>query len=55
LGPEETITSLAKANEVRWYEHVLRRNEGHALNEALHFRIEGLRKRGRPKMTCQRK
>jgi len=43
------MTSLAKANEVRWYGHVLRTAadglaNGHALKEALHLKIEGIRK-----------
>ena len=39
------------ANSVRWYGHVLRREEFHALRRALHFEVEGQRKKGRPKRT----
>ena len=38
VGLKETVLQMAKANGVRWYEHVLRRDDGHVL-----------RKRGQPK------
>ena len=40
---------MAKANEVRWYGHVLRRDGGHVLRKALEFEVKGKRKGGRPK------
>ena len=51
LGLRETIDQLAIANSVRWYCHVLRREDGHVLRRALHFEVEGQRKKGRTKMT----
>ena len=33
---------------VRWYGHVLRRDDGHVLRKALEFEMKGKRKRGRP-------
>ena len=39
---------MAKANGVRWYGHVLRRDDGHVLRKALEFKVKGKRKRGRP-------
>ena len=54
LGLEESVEQLAKANGVRWYGHVLRRDGDHALRRALEFRVNGARKRGRPKMTWKR-
>jgi len=38
------ITSLEEANGIRWYgwSGVLCGDDGHALNEVLHFRIEGI-------------
>ena len=49
LGLEGRVEQLAKANGVRWYEHVLRREEDHVLRKALEFEVLGKRKRGRPK------
>ena len=40
---------MAKANGVRWYGHVLRRDDGHVLRKALEFEVKGKGKRGRPK------
>ena len=31
LGLKETVVQMAKANGVRWYGHVLRRDDGHFL------------------------
>ena len=54
LGRNETISQLAMANSVRWYGHVLRREDGHAIRRALDLEAEGQRKKGRPKMTWKR-
>ena len=35
-----------------WY--VLRKEDGHVLRRALHFEIEGQRKKGRPKRTWKK-
>ena len=51
LGLEEAVDQLAKANGVRWYGHVLRRDDGHVLRRALELEVSGPRKRGRPKKT----
>lgn len=51
LGLQEAVERLAKANGVRWYGHVLRRDDGHVLRRALEFEVSGPRKRGRPKKT----
>ena len=47
----ETVVQMAKANGVKWYGHVLRRNDGHVLRKASEFEVKGKRKRGRPKKT----
>ena len=41
----------AKAKGVRWYGHVLRRDDGHVLRKALEFEVKGKRRRGRPRKT----
>ena len=40
---------MAKATGVRWYGHVLRRDDGHVVRKALEFELNGKRKGGRPK------
>ena len=54
LGLKETIGQLAIANSVCWYGQVLRRVDGHVLRKALHFEVEGKRKKGRPKRTWKK-
>ena len=54
LGLRETIDGLAKPQEVRWYGHVLRREEDNVLKRALRFTVEGQRRRGRPRKTWKR-
>ena len=51
LGLKETVVQMVKANGVRWYGHVLWRDDGHVLGKALEFEVKGKRKRGRPKKT----
>ena len=36
---------------MRWYGHVLRRDDRHVLRKAVEFEVKGKRKRGRPKNT----
>ena len=49
LCPSTLILTSGKVNGVRWYGHVLRRDDGHVLRKALEFEVKGKRKRGRPK------
>ena len=49
LDMKETTDKLAMANNVRWYGHMLRREDGHVLRRALYFEDKGERKKGRPK------
>ena len=51
LGLKETVVKIAKANGVKWYENVLRRDDEHVLRKALEFEVKGKRKWGRPKKT----
>ena len=37
LQKEKVSKVLGKANEMRWYRHVLRRDDGHVLRKALEF------------------
>ena len=54
LGLSEAMDQLAMKNSVRWYGHVLGREDGHVLRRALDFEVEGQRKKGRTKCTCQK-
>ena len=50
LGFKDTLDELARASGVRWYGHVLRRDNV-VLRRALHFEVARKRGRGRPNMT----
>ena len=41
LGLNETIDLLAMTNSVRWYGHVLRREDGDVLRMALYLEVKG--------------
>ena len=43
------MVQMAKANGVRWYGNVLRRDDGRVLRKALEFEVKGKRKRGQPR------
>ena len=51
LGLKDTLNGLARACGVRWYGHVLRRDNSDALRRALDFEVAGKRGRGQPNMT----
>ena len=51
FGLSETIDQLAMANSVRWYGHVLRREDGHVLRRAFDFEVKSQRKKWKPKRT----
>ena len=42
------------ANSVRWYGHVLSREDGHVFRRTLDFEVEGQWTKGRPKRTWKR-
>ena len=46
LGLNEIIDQLAMVCGVRWYGHVLRREDGHVLRRALEFEVEGQLRKG---------
>jgi len=47
LGLNETLDKMAIASGVRWFGHVLKRNENDVLREALQFEVDGRRERER--------
>ena len=48
---KETIDQLAMTNSVRWYGHVLRREDGQVLRRTLDFWVDVQRKKWRLKRT----
>ena len=46
LGWMETAVQMAEANGVRWYGHMLRRDDGYVMRKALEFEVRGKRKPG---------
>ena len=54
LGLKETLDRMAKANEVRWYGYVIRRDDDNILKKTMTLEVNGQRKQGRPKMTWRR-
>jgi hypothetical protein len=44
-----TITEKLKGNRLRWYGHVMRREDNHVTGRLLNMSLEGWRGRGRPK------
>ena len=51
LAMKEAVIQMAKANGVRWYGYLLRKNDGHVLIKAMEFEVKGKRKRVQPKKT----
>ena len=51
LGLKKTLDRMAKANEVRWYGHVIRRDDDNIMKKAMIMEVHGKRRRGRPKLT----
>ena len=51
LGLKETLKKIAKTNGVRWYGHVVRRDDDNVQKRALMLEANGQQKRGRPKQT----
>ena len=54
LELRETIDRFATANGVRWYGHVMKRNDDSVLRVVLDLEVSGKRKRGRPKKTLKK-
>ena len=53
-GLKKTLDRMAMANGVRWYGHVIRRDDDNILKKAMMMEVKGKRKRGRPKLTWRR-
>ena len=51
LGIKESLDRMAKASSMRWYGHVLRKDDENVIAKALKFEVNGSRGRGRPKQS----
>ena len=54
LNLKDTLDRLARANGVRWYGHVFRRNHGNVLRKGLNFEVARRRGCGQPNITWKR-
>ena len=54
LGLKETLDRMAKANGVRWYGHVIRRDDDNILKKPMMLEVNGKQKRGRSKLIWRR-
>ena len=54
LGLKDTLDGLAWASGVRWYGHVLRRDNGDVFRSALNFEVGERRGRWLPNLTWKR-
>ena len=52
LGRKESLDRMAKASSMRWYGHVLRKEDENVIVKALNFEVSG--SRGRPKQTWKK-
>ena len=50
LGLEDVVTIL-QCNRLRWYGHVLRKDDSEWVKKCVDFVVEGVRPRGNPKRT----
>jgi len=49
LGLDDIITAVQR-NWLRWYAHVLRKDENDWVKKCIDYEVEGVRPRGRPKI-----
>ena len=52
LGIKESLDRMAKASSMRWYGHVLRKEDENVIVKALKFEVSG--SRGRPNQTWKK-
>ena len=50
----ESLVVVLKRARLRWFGHVVRRDEGDILKRAMNFEVEGSRTVGRPKKTWRK-
>ena len=50
----DDIISVLQRNRLRWYGHVLRREDNDWVKKCMEYEVKGTRPRGRPKKTGER-
>ena len=48
----DVIALILQQNRLRWYGHVLRKDDDDWVKKCIEYEVEGSRPRGRPKRTC---
>ena len=54
LGIKESLDRMAQASSMRWYGHVLTKEDENVIVKVLNFEVSGSRGRGRPKQTWKK-
>ena len=54
LGIKESLDRMAKASSMRWYGHVLRKEDENVIVKALKFEASGSREKGRLKLAWKK-
>ena len=54
LGIKESLDRMTKASSMRWYGHVLGKEDKNAIAKALKFEVSDSKGRGRPKQTWKK-
>ena len=54
LGIKESLDRMAKASSMRWYGHVLRKEDENVIVKALNFEVSDSRGREKPKQTWKK-
>jgi len=50
----DDIISVLQQNSLRWYGHMLRKENNDWVKKSMEYEVEGTRPRGRPKKTCRK-
>ena len=53
-GIKESLDRMAKASSIRWYRHMLRKDDENVIVKALQFEVNGSKGRGRPTQTWKK-
>jgi len=53
-GTVDDILSVLQRNRLRWYGHVLRKEDNDWLKKCMEYEVEGARPRGKPKITWRK-
>ena len=53
IGLEQNVITVAAQSRLRWYGHVMRREEDNGIRKVLDFKVNGVRPNGRPSLTWE--